>query len=882
MKVEIDTGQISFFSNGENLIDYTIYGAQGGVGERTENIFDYDTITTGYRLQWTTGNLFADSSAIMSDYIEVEPNVTYSIDRVLFVFGYTSDKAYLGTYKNNGFIKDFATPVNTFTVLQNCGYIRLMSYNNSTLTNISITQDTTMVSGNIAPTEYIPYGYKIPVICGRTNNLFYKQIPSANISANGVVVSVTGYNLNIAAVTAGETYSYSNFVGGGVYGFFSDEPAIGSTTYNSSRQLLSVEYGQITIPAGTSYVAFRSPSATENLMLNQGGTVLPYEPYGGETTNIYLDKPLKMVGDETEYVNYATQKQHRVRKNLVQTIATSKTINDITFTVNANGSVTCNGTNHGNNPIIFELNNPDVVFPKGVYITSGCPAGGSITGGYKIQYYDGSGWNYELGSGSTFTLSGNLKYRSRILISKDVTVTNLTFYPMLRLASIEDDTYEPYIEDTELDVTLPALPTLSGTNTLMVDTQVKPSKIMVKTNEGVFQNPPENKSFSYYYYNLKMDTRNEILRAWATKDNGRIVPKSWNHVQFLVKHGLHKDVFHIGDELVCKRGNGDIVWQVIGMDIDEPTDPQYKHSLTLCMRDLLPNDTVAFSARQALFYFPDGLSAGTYYFTITEHTWVASDVNKSFYFTLISDIPKKGQIVLQNAQNVSCENKTLKTYSSSTSTTEIETATMYLWDSSIEATFLGNVNNSLQTNINCLQRAFLGSNNYKESHIRQWINGGEKATLVYQPQTVFDRPPSWNNTNVGLLKGMDNDFLKVVQSTKVKTARNTLTDGGGSDITEDKFFLLSKPQVYGGNTASNIDEGNVYPYFKNYSSLNAASIGADKNRIKTKNGSATWWWLRSTNVSDGSGVWPVGPTGNLGYGYTTSAGGVAAACNIFG
>ena len=185
-----------------------------------------------------------------------------------------------------------------------------------------------------------------------------------------------------------------------------------------------------------------------------------------ETANIYLDAPLRKVGNEAEYVDYATQKQHRVRKNLVQTIATSQTINDITFTVNANGSVTCNGTNHGNNTIIFELNNPDVVFPEGVYITSGCPAGGSITGGYKIQYYNGSSWNYELGSGSIFTLSGNLKYRSRILISKDVTVTNLTFYPMLRLASIEDDTYEPYIEDTELDVTLPALPTLSGTNTL--------------------------------------------------------------------------------------------------------------------------------------------------------------------------------------------------------------------------------------------------------------------------------------------------------------------------------------------------------------------------------------------------------------------------------
>lgn len=38
MKAKIDTGQISFFSNGENLIDYTIYGAAGGVGNRTANL----------------------------------------------------------------------------------------------------------------------------------------------------------------------------------------------------------------------------------------------------------------------------------------------------------------------------------------------------------------------------------------------------------------------------------------------------------------------------------------------------------------------------------------------------------------------------------------------------------------------------------------------------------------------------------------------------------------------------------------------------------------------------------------------------------------------------------------------------------------------------
>ena len=196
-----------------------------------------------------------------------------------------------------------------------------------------------------------------------------------------------------------------------------------------------------------------------------------------ETANIFLDEPLRMVGDEAEYIDYGEQKQHRVRKNLLLNIATSRTISDVTFTVNEDGSVTCNGTNHGNDAIIFELNYPGVVLPEGVYITSGCPAGGSQLGGYKIQYNNGSSWYYELGSGNTFTLSGSLNYRSRILISKNVTVTNLTFYPMLRLASIADDTYEPYIENTEVDVILPGIAVTAGTNTLTVGTEIQPSRV---------------------------------------------------------------------------------------------------------------------------------------------------------------------------------------------------------------------------------------------------------------------------------------------------------------------------------------------------------------------------------------------------------------------
>lgn len=335
----------------------------------------------------------------------------------------------------------------------------------------------------------------------RTGNLFDGEIEQGTISADGILRDVSNIvrAKNFTVLDAGTyTIQSSNNVGE-ISVFIFTYTVDGTFIERLPSDWIALPYSFTLSERAKVKIVFEytrgeaiNPTDVKNIMLNSGSEPLPYEPYGYRvpvsvtngtdtvTTNLYLPEQIKMVGDEAEYVDYGAQKMHRVRKNLFQTIATSQTINDITFTVNANGSVTCNGTNHGNDTIIFEFNYTGVVLPEGVYITSGCPAGGSQTGGYKIQYYNGSGWNYELGSGNTFTLSGSLNYRSRILIAKNVTVTNLTFYPMIRLATIDDDTYEPYIENTDLDVTLPALPTLSGTNTLSVGTEVQPSKVEIK------------------------------------------------------------------------------------------------------------------------------------------------------------------------------------------------------------------------------------------------------------------------------------------------------------------------------------------------------------------------------------------------------------------
>ena len=197
-----------------------------------------------------------------------------------------------------------------------------------------------------------------------------------------------------------------------------------------------------------------------------------------ETTNIYLPEQIKMVGDEAEYVDYGQQKQHRVRKNLLQNTAMSQTINGVTFTVNDDGSVTCSGTAEKQARLSISSDWQQNVDIGSRYTATGCPPGGSERS-YYLDLYN-FGWEFGNGISAIARYVEGSNYRCAIIIASGYTCDNLTFYPMIRKADITDDTYEPYIENTEVDVTLPALPTLSGTNTLTVGTEVQPSKVYIK------------------------------------------------------------------------------------------------------------------------------------------------------------------------------------------------------------------------------------------------------------------------------------------------------------------------------------------------------------------------------------------------------------------
>lgn len=161
-------------------------------------------------------------------------------------------------------------------------------------------------------------------------------------------------------------------------------------------------------------------------------------PINADTLGGYPVKTFVKQNEITDRVIYGKG------KNLLKNTAKSQTINGVTFTVNDDGSVTANGTASNASSAYIAI--PITLTIGEGYIVSGCPAGGS-NDSYQIYVTDTT-FNSDFpdfGQGKTFTA----KYEEcivRVLISKGYTVNNLTFYPMIRLASETDDTYEPYYE----------------------------------------------------------------------------------------------------------------------------------------------------------------------------------------------------------------------------------------------------------------------------------------------------------------------------------------------------------------------------------------------------------------------------------------------------
>lgn len=378
----------------------------------------------------------------------------------------------------------------------------------------------------------------------------------------------------------------------------------------------------------------------------------------------------------------------------------------------------------------------------------------------------------------------------------------------------------------------------------------------------------ENKNSGLASTNVQ-DAIDEI----ALKIGGHQSIVSWGDVQQIVRAGLAPQIFKIGEQLECTRNGVTLLWDIIGFDHDIPTDGQYEHSMTIQLHDCITS--IQFAAKEAMFYAADGLTAGTYNFQVVTNPWNSSDNGKTFQFTLTKAVPAEGQIFLDIEQYKSIAGKKVKTYASPTSTDVIETAIVSQGN---DGTALGKIDGSV-TNLNHIQRIMHGSNRYETSAVRQWLNSSKDENNWWTSQTVYDRPPSELGIENGFLHNLDPDFLAVVGQVKKRTALNDVTYSGGHIDSDELFFLVSRSEVYGG-LENDVNEGEPYPYYSDYSNLSAPGTGNDSNRIKFNTGTLLRWMLRSPCVDQAHGIYSVYGQGNIHPSSANVSIDIAPACNI--
>ena len=298
--------------------------------------------------------------------------------------------------------------------------------------------------------------------------------------------------------------------------------------------------------------------------------------------------------------------------------------------------------------------------------------------------------------------------------------------------------------------------------------------------------------------------------------------------------------------------------------------------------------TLQFDSDEAMFYCESALAAGTYHFNIPT-TWSRAAAG-DYQFTLTQAVPAGGQIAgLYRLADVEPANWTVSTFASASSTTAIETVSV---TSGSSGTDLGVLNVAVTGNMNSIHRVGYGSNRWSTSAMRQHLNSAKVGGQVWTPQTNWDRPPSWVTSTAGFMHGLDPEFIKICADVELLTALSTAAGdttsaeasaGTGYETTVDKYFLPSRPEVFGGSDNAS-DKGDAWDFYSANSDVpgGSSNSGNDSNRIKTyrSNGAAGYWWLRSPCVGYGYIVRSITPAGTVFNNSAYFSYGVAPACVV--
>ena len=140
------------------------------------------------------------------------------------------------------------------------------------------------------------------------------------------------------------------------------------------------------------------------------------------------------------------------------------TYQNVTMVTNSDGSVTFNGIASANSYFNFVTEADEFAFKAGSYILSANTVPDDCLISVNVQVNGVNKYNANLTAGNTsvvFTPQEDGLLRCYVTVKSGATVNDWTVYPMLRLASDTDDTYEPY-NGNAYDISLASAGTVYG------------------------------------------------------------------------------------------------------------------------------------------------------------------------------------------------------------------------------------------------------------------------------------------------------------------------------------------------------------------------------------------------------------------------------------
>lgn len=639
------------------------------------------------------------------------------------------------------------------------------------------------------------------------------------------------------------------------------------TVENPEVSITNTNYAYLWIQVGGTWYTEHGGAS---IMLNLGTTALPYEPYGwaekitctGQKTPVYLGQVRTVRRVNRLVLTGAEEWQFFEGVNIWQFY-----INNVGLGGVAISSCVSNIAPYGVTADTRQT------YDYGCYLVT---AGNGLAfqmKGAKDTFTSITAWKSYL---SAKYAAGNPVTVWYVLATPTTGVVN---EPLAKIGDYADE-----LSSADAGVTLTLQ---TGTsNTISIESDLQPSKMNISYYSEGYTDAKK----------IPMSGDREVKHVLDA--NGLYVYKSpnyynWQNIRDIVRAGKGETYYPVGsiiyDNFDSSTGTA---FQVVAHDhhFDPTLTAQgYTHSMTLCEVEL--TDVITFDAVEAFIYTDTVMPAGTYKFKIPNYD-AAYGGNKTYCFTSTADLPAGSQIVMSWAYQHPPASVTAYSgatpWNSTTAVTGFNALPLTEWDESVTATDLGTIagaktelGHSDFGTMNHIHRARYSSNNYLQSGLRQYINSDGAANAWWQAQTVFDRPYG-SRSSAGKLTKLNADMVAVMAKPEIQSITNsyfettsfdgtTFTLSTNYTITTDKMFLLSPMEVNFNTTDTTV--GSVLDYYVN-------ADNAKRIKYRKSNGSAYYWWFRTPNPSNASGVRSVDSSGAWSNYGATSSYGVASACVI--